>query len=97
MSPATDLYRRPAAPTTGALRIDPLVGQRPSWREGDAPIFDQLVAELGDPYLPDPPPPLEDDAEADDPRSLTHLVETLRAVDLGDQADRLASTLGDHS
>jgi hypothetical protein len=88
-----DLFRRP--PTTGALRIDPLTGTRPTWRTGDAPIFDRLVEELGDPYLPGPPPTVEDDAEVEETSSLDHLVETLRAVDLADHADRIATALGD--
>jgi hypothetical protein len=120
-----DLFRRPAAPTTGPLRTDPLtdplVLSAPTNRTDPAhwapnavsePVYaavyaahvDQLAAGLGMPGLaPAAPsvgeaaPPVEDPDPDDDPAALTHLVETLRAVDLGDRADRIAHTPGSHS
>jgi hypothetical protein len=40
-------------PTTGPIRIDALTGHAPTWRPDalDAPIYDQLVSELGPPGM----------------------------------------------
>lgn len=86
---AADLFRR-TDPITGAVRIDPLVGTRPTWREGDTPIYDVLVAELGDPFAPvapEPEPAVEDGglaavtAAAEDDQEPVELLRLVRSID----------------